>query len=196
MAQRDSGFERISGDRYFTPVWAAQPVVDFITDRLFHPSDVIDPSAGAGHLLQPFIGSKSNVRGYDVDPDDSLGMVTLNRIVKRDTLLVPLSVTLGALIIMNPPYGERGKMAERFIRMAIGSGASLIAALLPVDFDSAKTRASLFAQCPQFDAKIVLTTRIRWANVVQSSSSPSANHAWFIWDNARHTPSPRSYLYA
>lgn len=194
MAQRDSGFERISGDRYFTPMWAVEPVANFIADR-FQPSKIIDPSAGAGHLLLPF-APKINVAGYDVEPDDSLGMVTGGMIVKCDTLLSPIKAGPSALIIMNPPYGERGKMAERFIRMAIDSKAGLIAALLPVDFDSAKTRAPLFGACPQFDAKITLTSRIRWANVVQGKSSPSSNHAWFIWDSARHRGDYRSYRYA
>lgn len=195
MAQRDSGFERISGDRYFTPVWTVEPVIDFLADR-FRPSAVIDPSAGAGHLLMPFRERGYTVRGYDVEPDDSLGMVTGKMIVKCDTLLTPISASRSALIIMNPPYGERGKMAERFIRMALDSKAGIVAALLPVDFDSAKTRARLFDLCPQFEAKVILTTRIRWANVVQGKSSPSSNHAWFIWCNYGANDGYRKYLYA
>ena len=53
------------------------------------------------------------------------------------------------------------------------------AMLLRADFDSAKTRRSLFAECPLFARKLVLTRRIRWFE--DFVGSPSYNHAWFVW---------------
>ena len=48
MAQCDSGFERISGDRYFTPMWAAEPVPISSRTDSSHIHPIIDPSAGVG----------------------------------------------------------------------------------------------------------------------------------------------------
>jgi hypothetical protein len=60
--------------------------------------------------------------------------------------------------------------------------------LLRVDFDSAKSRRHLFADCPAFAGKIVLTKRIRC--IEGSTGSPSFNHAWFVWDR-QHRGRPR-----
>jgi hypothetical protein len=56
----------------------------------------------------------------------------------------------------------------------------VVAMLLRTDFDHAATRAHLFARCPMFAKKVVLTKRIRWFE--DSRGSPSFNHCWMIWD--------------
>ena len=60
----------------------------------------------------------------------------------------------------------------------------VVAMLLRCDFDHAKRRAYLFADCPQFAKKIVLTRRIVWFVEADGKpkASPSFNHAWFLWD--------------
>ena len=83
------------------------------------------------------------------------------------------------LCVTNPPYGLAGKTAEAFIRHALQLGVAHVAFLLPVDFDSALTRAPLFGECAQFAGKIVLRRRIKW---FPGDSGPSTNHAWFVWD--------------
>lgn len=84
-------------------------------------------------------------------------------------------------IVTNPPYGaERGgRLAESFIRHAFTFDVRLVAMLLRVDFDSAKTRADLFRDNKIFAGKIVLVDRIKW---FKGPSQPSDNHAWFLWD--------------
>jgi hypothetical protein len=57
-----------------------------------------------------------------------------------------------------------------------------IAALLPIDFDSAISRQHLFRRCPSFIGKIVLLGRLRW--IPDSTGSPSTNHCWGLWDRA------------
>lgn len=56
--------------------------------------------------------------------------------------------------------------------------------LLRTDFDHAKTRRHLFADCPAFAKKVVLTKRILWFTPEPGAKgkSPSENHAWWIWD--------------
>lgn len=55
------------------------------------------------------------------------------------------------------------------------------------DFDHAASRKHLFADCPQFAKKLVLTKRIKWFE--HSTGQPSFNHAWLIW-NWQHQGPP------
>src|SRR5262249_35684246 len=67
------------------------------------------------------------------------------------------------------------------------------ALLLPYDFDSAKTRARYFGDCPHFVAKIALTKRIVWFERNDGiREAPKENSAWFLWQRSplrlRHPP--------
>jgi hypothetical protein len=79
-------------------------------------------------------------------------------------------------IATNPPF----RLAEKFVRKALKE-AGLVAMLLPMQWDAAKTRRDLFEH-PPFKAKYTLTKRIRWENLEQKKNGPSTNHAWYVWD--------------
>jgi hypothetical protein len=75
-------------------------------------------------------------------------------------------------IVTNPPY----EPAEEFCAHALKLTAPVrgfVAMLLRCDFDHAKRRAYLFADCPQFAKKIVLTRRIVW--FVEADGKPKAS---------------------
>jgi hypothetical protein len=125
-----------------------------------YASDIIGRGAGQDETLDFLSGREPKVPHYD-------GMIT------------------------NPPFGPRGTLAVAFIEAGlrrIRHGGGLLALVLPVDFDSAKSRAPLFGDCPEFAAKIILRRRIIWFErndgVVEA---PKENHAWYIWE-------PRSLL--
>ena len=86
-------------------------------------------------------------------------------------------------ICTNPPYS----LAAEFCRHALAlikPVNGFVAMLLRVDFDSAKTRSDLFADCPAWSKKIVLTKRIVWfvdPETGKPKASPSENHCWMIW---------------
>ncbi len=86
-------------------------------------------------------------------------------------------------IATNPPYNQ----APEFCRHAL-TGASRVAMLLSIHFDSAHGRRDLFADNPSFKAKYTLIRRIRWDNLVQSKAGPSQNHAWYVWDAEHRGP--------
>jgi len=90
--------------------------------------------------------------------------------------VAPPSIRDDGGIATNPPFSR----AEEFCRHSIQC-ADRVAMLLPLAFDSAKTRRDLFEQKP-FKAKYTLTKRIRWENLEQKKNGPSTNHAWFVWD--------------
>jgi hypothetical protein len=79
-------------------------------------------------------------------------------------------------------YGanRRGELACAFVRHALASSVGLVAMLLKVDFDSAKTRIGLFRDNPRFAGKVVLLNRIVWFEP-EGAAGPSENHAWFVW---------------
>jgi hypothetical protein len=94
------------------------------------------------------------------------------------------------LICTNPPFGQGGRLATAFIETGLARirqhRGLLLALLLPCDFDSAKTRARYFGDCPDFVAKIVLTHRIIWFERTDGKrAAPKENTAWFLW---AHTP--------
>jgi hypothetical protein len=84
-------------------------------------------------------------------------------------------------IITNPPGGERNALAVRFAELGLERipPGGFLALLLPNDFDSAKSRRHLFADCPSFSAKLVLTRRIVWFE--SERAAPKENHSWFVW---------------
>jgi hypothetical protein len=91
-------------------------------------------------------------------------------------------------LVTNPPYG----LAQEFIEHALSLDEIRITAmLLRVDYDSAATRQHLFARCPMFAKKVVLTKRIRW--IEGSTGSPSYNHAFFVWDREWRGPPVIAY---
>jgi hypothetical protein len=83
-------------------------------------------------------------------------------------------------IVTNPPY----KLADEFIWHALEltrPRAGMVALLLPHAFDTGKRRRGMWRT--PFKIKWVLTTRIRWTNIVQKKHGPSTNHAWYVWDH-------------
>lgn len=172
MSQTASGYERMSGDRYYTPEWVTNALLDVerFDDR------VIDPAAGAGHIVAACSARGLEADGFDIAPDaDRIGGPI--DFLKTDG-------NLGA-IITNPPYGKGGRIAVEFIRHALDvteNRRGKVAMLLRVDFDSANGRRALFGDHRAFKAKYILTRRIRWANLEQKASGPTENHAWFVWD--------------
>ena len=87
----------------------------------------------------------------------------------------------------NPPFGQGGRQATAFIevglrRLPVGA---VLALLLPCDFDSAKTRARYFDDCPEFVGKIVLRERIVWFQRSDGiREAPKENSAWFLWERS------------
>ena len=159
MAQRDSGRERLKHDRYETPDWVTDCLVPHL--KIDKRTMSHEPAAGSGKMVRAL-----RKHGYRV----SSGDITRGRDFLKCKLELPAVVT-------NPPYSHAQEFVEHALRLTEGHG--VVAMLLRVDYDSAKTRSHLFSLHSAFSKKIVLTQRIRW--IEGSTGSPSENHAWFIW---------------
>jgi hypothetical protein len=171
MSQRASGYERQERDTYETPEWVTQILIPHIR----WPFYVWEPAAGSGKMVRALVAC-----GYIVEASDIAD--------GRDFLESPLLFPVDA-IITNPPFELATAFIEHALELMRPSGA--VAMLLRTDFDHAKTRAHLFAGCPAFAKKVVLTKRIVWFE--RKGAAPSFNHAWYIWDWRHEGPPTVAY---
>jgi hypothetical protein len=165
MVQRNSGYTRIEGDNYATPDWPVELLLE--VERF--PQPVYEPAPGEGFMVRTLGACGMSVVSF----------------VGEDFLT---STRTAPAIITNPPFC----LADEFVRHALKLTEPLlgkVAMLLPVTFDTAKGRTDIFADHPAFARKLILTRRIRWANIEQRSAGPSSNHCWLIWD-WRHVGPP------
>ncbi len=160
MSQRNSGYDRISQDEYFTPQWVTLALVPHLPVK----GRVYEPACGSGMMASALIHG-----GYLVCVSD----------ISTGTDFLEVPHTDAVAIVTNPPFG----LAEKFIVHALDlmkPQCGMVAMLLRTDYDHAKTRKYLFAEHPAFAKKLVLTKRIVWFE--RPGAAPSFNHAWFVWD--------------
>ena len=172
MSQRASGYRRLANDNYTTPAWVVEALIPHLPTA---GGTLWEPACGAGHM----VGAMQR---------PGFGVIATDARTGHDFLTDPPRRFFRG-IVTNPPYG----LATEFIERAIGvmPRDGFAAMLLRTDFDHARTRQHLFAGCPIFSKKIVLTRRIRW--FADSIGSPSYNHAWFQWDRQHHGPPAIAY---
>lgn len=181
MSQRHSEYALVPADSYYTPAWVTEALLSVET----FPSSIWEPAAGLGHMSEAL----SRKTGYQViesdlqwegNPTDFLSEPGINGVRS---------------IITNPPYSNG--LAEKFVRHALKLTEPVkgkVAMLLPLAWDSAKTRQDLFKEHPAFAAKYTLTRRIRWENLEQKKNGPSQNHAWYVWQWGNTRPPLCGYL--
>jgi hypothetical protein len=177
MGKHETGYTRVDRDLYPTPPWVVGALAEYVDlDGL----TVWEPACGDGRMAQALRRAGcAQVYASDI-VDHSNG---------QDERLDFLSAQTPKLsrfdaIITNPPFGQGGKLATAFIEVGLKrlGNPSLLALLLSCDFDSAKTRARYFGDCPLFVGKIVLRQRVIWfARNDGVREAPKENSAWFLW---------------
>lgn len=182
MSQRASGYERRERDLYETPAWVTEVLMPHVPERC---GRIWEPASGAGkmadilHVWQDSV-FRSDIHQIEGARLDLVGdFLQINCMQGLDT----------QAIITNPPYN----LAQQFIEHALGltrDCCGFVAMLLRCDFDHAKSRAHLFAEHDAWCKKLVLRRRIQWFD---GGSSPSFNHAWYIWDWKHEGPATLAY---
>jgi hypothetical protein len=194
MTRGNSGYARVPAELYQTPSWVLDALAEHIS---LDGKRVWEPACGQGQLVRAMERHGATVHGTDLHDHGFVDAYSTS----MDFLAVSGPLLHHDAIISNPPYGPRGTTATAFIR----HGVSLIrkrgtlALLLPIDFDSAKSRADCFENCPEFVAKIVLRRRIKWFDLSpepgKKAQGPTENHAWFLWSGGAVFRSPPVLLY-
>ena len=188
MGKHETGFTRVERDDYPTPPW---PVVDGLAAHVsLHGKKTWEFACGRGDMVRSLETVGANVyatgivRGY---PDQH---EVLDFLAER----TPSGLAHCDLMATNPPYGPRGRTAEKMIarclQLLTDGFTNFVALLLSADFDSGSTRSQFF-RSPFFDSKIILTRRIVWfPNPDPDRERPKENNAWFCWTRhcARRPP--------
>jgi hypothetical protein len=175
MGKHENTYARVERDFYPTPPWATATLGEHIE---LHGKHVWECACGDGRMAEAL--KTAGARVYATDIVDR-GYGESNGVLDFLADQTPQLSFDG--IVTNPPFGLRGKLAAAFIATGLRriGDDGFLALLLPVDFDSAKTRAAFFADCPQFVGKIVLTRRIKWfQHPTKPNRHPKENSAWFL----------------
>lgn len=189
MSQRASGFARREHEHYPSPAWIVEALAEQVDLR---GKTIWEPACGEGQMVRALeaVGA-GRVHATDVNDYGFSGQAD-----QIDFTSVGGQALGIDGVVTNPPFGAQGRLAVAFIKAGLRQIAAggFMALLLPVDFDSAKTRTPLFADCSAFAGKIILTRRIIWFDRPEGErkAAPSANHAWYLWSpptiGARQTP--------
>jgi predicted RNA methylase len=108
-------------DKYYTKEEVAKYCISLVGDRsCYHLT--VEPSAGSGRFSNLIEGCIA----YDIEPEN-------DRIIKKNFFDVTYSNKKSILVIGNPPFGKRAKIAIAFFNHA-SQWATTIAFIVPVQF--------------------------------------------------------------
>jgi hypothetical protein len=179
MGKHETGYARVERDLYPTPHWGITALAEHV-DLL--GLIVWEPACGDGRMVEA-LRAAGCTRVYATD--------IVDRGAGQDEVLDFLSAQSPKLerppdlICTNSPFGQSGRLATVFIEVRLSRirrHRGFLALLLSCDFDSAKTRASYFGNCPDIVGKILLTRRIVWFPRDDGiREAPRENSAWFLW---------------
>jgi methylase of polypeptide subunit release factors len=168
-------------DRYYTPEWATQALVDYLGERLV--GDVWDPCCGkdwGGRVLRKASGVEK-FWGSDIDPDavcvhdDENGYREFSD-TSRDFMTTAFQFTPN-WIITNPPYRSGELTATDFVRRARGYGCSVAMLLRLTWLEPCADRIDILIKNPPTD--VLILPRV---NFIGAPGSNPCTSAWVIWD--------------
>jgi hypothetical protein len=175
VSQRNSGYDRINGDRYCTPSWVTMALAPHLPKRLRR---IWEPACGDGQMARALRDLGRDDLYFAVFASDIKHQTRSPRPIDFLSRQARVPARIDA-IITNPPFNQAAAFIERALEL-MEPRRGFVAMLTRVDYDSAKTRAHLFGRCPQFAKKLTLTRRIVWFD--RPGAAPSFNHCWLIWD--------------
>ena len=187
MGKHETGYRRMERDFYPTrEAWVTEALTSHL--KIAAEAVVWEPAAGRDAVMAHQLRAAAGVTVMCSDVEE---VKAWQPSVRHNFIRAELPQGWGKVsgIITNPPFGSRGKMAERFIGAGLKhlerGEAAMLALLLPSDFDSAGGRRRFFADCPRFSAKITLTKRITWFQRTDGiRPAPKENHCWCVWTRA------------
>jgi hypothetical protein len=192
--RRNSGKKGRAHDLYETPGWVVlDGLVGFVPVKGLTIGEL---ACGTGKMARSLAqAGAGRILAGDILKRPRMKLPDCATFTRADfTKLVLAAGTVDALIT-NPPFGEQGALAVKFIergldylrRSARAGKPIYMALLLSVDFDMAASRVHLFEACPEYYGCIRLRRRVEWfkrkrdPKTGKLGGGPSQHHAWFIW---------------
>jgi hypothetical protein len=127
--------KRNENDKFYTK---EKTVLDILSKIELNNFDVvIEPSAGGGAFTEKI--NHTNLLSFDIAPESK-------RVKKQNWLeFDPSDLSGKILVVGNPPFGNQGTLALKFLKKAADIGAETIAFILPKSFkkDTIKNKIPL-----------------------------------------------------
>lgn len=133
---------------------------------------IVEPSAGEGAFLNPLkklVGD--NVIGYDLSPE-------ADGIIKQDYLKLDEEYKPNTLVVGNPPFGIRCKLAKDFVRHSIKLKAQTIAFILPDVFN----KPTYYSLIKNTNYKLIKIVKLPDAGFTIDGDSYHVPCSLFIWE--------------
>ena len=171
-------FPRNKREYYGTPTWITRALL--ISEAL--PGRVWEPCAGDGKMVDVLRRHDRQVVASDIEPRG-------DGIEKRDFLATGSAPDGIAAIITNPPWDTGGRLSTAIVRHALHLMTpcrGVVAMLVPLAWDTAKSRADLFMG-PSYVAEVCLLDRMQ---VMEGTSldkgmTSTIQATWHVWDLGR-----------
>lgn len=186
------GYEPLPREFYPTPNWMAESLLD--ANIIPQDYGIWEPASGNGVLVKA-----ARRRGYEVYASDifyniinsdTRDFLLANGLPLKHPNIPPAIMSKSApgiancrCIWTNPPFGERCKLADKFIEHALDLTKpvnGMVIMLGRADFDFAKSRRKMFGEHPAFAGRLNMSKRPRW--IEGSDGAPRFAYSWFWWN--------------
>lgn len=177
-------------DRYYTPEWATQALVDYLGSRF--KGMIWDPCCGkdwGGRVMR----AGKHVEGYygtDIDPDATCGYgrpgtEALELFAERFGFMDWHLAEHVDWIATNPPYRAGDLVASDFVRHALRyCGDTSVAMLLRLTWlEPCGDRVDILTDDPPTD--VLILPRV---NFIGAPGSNPCTSVWVIWDRCKKQP--------
>ncbi len=168
-------FPRSPGEYYGTPGWITRALLMSEAP----PDRVWEPCAGDGKMVDVLRQYERRVVASDIEPRGE-------GIEQRDFLAAESAPEGVAAIITNPPWDNRGRLSTAIVRHALQlmkPCRGFVAMLVPLAWDTAKSRRDLFMQ-PSYVAEVGLLDRMQVmeGTAVDKGLTSTIQATWHVWD--------------
>ena len=163
-------------DQFYTNPKICNYLVKIIKELFpfsFNKFNYIEPSAGCGNFLDALNLHKiKNIQAFDISPK------TDERIIAQDYLLLKLPFNKNNIVIGNPPFGKRGKLALAFLNKAL-TEANITCFILPNIFKRYSIQKEVNA-----NAKLIFSMPLPKDSFLVNDKAYDVNCVFMIWVNS------------
>lgn len=173
-------------DQFYTNPKVSDFLVSDVMPRYYDLSKFtfLEPSAGTGNFISSLLKSgvsKKNIMAFDIDPKSN----GFFKIKKSDFLKTDISFSKKRIIIGNPPFGKRARLAIEFINKSFEI-ANHVAMILPKQFERFLTQKQV-----DIGARLVLSMELEGDAFIHSDSPYDVKSVFQIWTKNPDMPDIR-----